>query len=131
MGTRREWEVARFLLVQLRLYRRTVGLVCLMEIADVFVGAIAPWFTKYLLDDAFPNRNFALALALFGGFVAVDLLNRCFDVPRYIFDAYLRMRISTDLRRRFHRQLQALSMRFLDSRPVGEHMYRVLTTLMR
>jgi ABC-type multidrug transport system fused ATPase/permease subunit len=108
----------------LRPYWSKAALLLLANLLVVTISVIPPWFGKYLIDDAFPNKNWSLFFGIFAAMIAMDLFGRVMGTMNGILNSYIRMRVALDLRHRVFRHLQRLSMTFLHSRPIGEHMYR-------
>ena len=124
---RSEREIFFHFLRHMRPYWRKAALVLLANIIVVTISVIPPWFGKYLIDDAFPNKNWGLFFGIFAAMIAMDLFGRFIGTLTGILNSYVRMRVALDLRHQFFRHLQRLSMTFIHSRPVGEHMYRTTT----
>jgi ABC-type multidrug transport system fused ATPase/permease subunit len=121
---RSEREVFFHFLRHMRPYWRKATLVLLANIVVVTISVIPPWFSKYLIDDAFPNKNWGLFFGIFAAMLTMDLFGRFIGTLNNILNSYIRMRVALDLRHQFFRHLQRLSMTFIHNRPVGEHMYR-------
>ena len=121
---RSEREIFFHFLRHMRPYWRKAALVLLAHIIVVTISVIPPWFGKYLIDDAFPNKNWGLFYGIFAAMIAMELFSRFINTLTNIMNSYIRMRVALDLRHQFFRHLQRLSMTFIHSRPVGEHMYR-------
>jgi ATP-binding cassette subfamily B protein len=122
-----EREIFFHFLRHMRRYWRKALLVLLANLLVVTISVIPPWFGKYLIDDAFPNKNWGLFFGIFAAMLAMDLFGRVIGTMNGILNSYIRMRVALDLRHQFFRHLQRLSMTFIHSRPVGEHMYRTTT----
>jgi ABC-type multidrug transport system fused ATPase/permease subunit len=121
---RGEREVFVHFLRHLRPYWSKAALLLLAHLLVVTISVIPPWFGKYLIDDAFPNKNWGLFFGIFAAMIAMDLFGRVIGTMNGILNSYIRMRVALDLRHRFFGHLQQLSMTFLHNRPIGEHMYR-------
>jgi ABC-type multidrug transport system fused ATPase/permease subunit len=105
-------------------YWRPWLLQLLLNIVWVTLSVIPPWFTKFLIDDAFPNKDLPLVYQIFIGIVCMALLSRFIGSARSLMNYYIDVRVRIDLKRRFFHHLMRLSMTFHQQRPVGEHMYR-------
>jgi ABC-type multidrug transport system fused ATPase/permease subunit len=121
---RGERQVFFHFLRHMRPYWGKAALVLFANLVMVTISVIPPWFGKYLIDDAFPNKNWGLFAGIFAAMIAMDLFGRVVGTMNGILNSYIRMRVALDLRRQFFRHLQRLSMTFIHSRPVGEHMFR-------
>jgi ABC-type multidrug transport system fused ATPase/permease subunit len=122
--TRSEREIFFHFLRHIRPYWGKVALILLANLVIVTISVIPPWFGKYLIDDAFPNKNWGLFFGIFAAMVAMDLFQRVIGTMNNILNSYVHIRVALDLRHHFFRHLLRLSMTFIHNRPVGEHMYR-------
>jgi ABC-type multidrug transport system fused ATPase/permease subunit len=121
---RSEREVFFHFLRHMRPYWRKSGLILLANLVLVTISVIPPWFGKFLIDDAFPNKNWGLFFGIFASMLAMDLFGRVIGTMNNILNSYIDIRVALDLRRHFFYHLMRLSMSFIHNRPVGEHMYR-------
>ena len=121
---RSEWQIFRHFLRYMRPYWGKMGLILMANLVMVTISVIPPWFGKYLIDDAFPNKNWGLFFAIFAAMLTMDLFGRIIGTMNNILNSYIDMRVAMDLRAHFFRHLLRLSMTFIHNRPVGEHMYR-------
>lgn len=134
----RAWEEARFQRVQRRgewdvfvhflqwvfPFWHFIILSVMLNILEVTISMLPPWLSKFLVDVAFPKRDWNVLWAIFAGYIIMDWFYRTSGTSRSIIDFYIRLRVWLRLRRHFLRHLQRLSMTFIETRPVGEHMYR-------
>jgi ABC-type multidrug transport system fused ATPase/permease subunit len=105
-------------------YWRPALLQLLLNIVWVTLSVLPPWFTKFLIDDAFPNKDLPLVYQIFIGIVCMGIMGRFIGSTRALLNYYIDIRVSLDLKRKFFHHLMRLSMTFHERRPVGEHMYR-------
>jgi ABC-type multidrug transport system fused ATPase/permease subunit len=105
-------------------YWRPWVLQLLLNIIWVTLSVIPPWFSKFLIDDAFPNKDLSLVYRIFLGLVCMLLLSRFIGSARSLLNYYIDIRVSLDLKRKFFHHLMRLSMTFHQRRPVGEHIFR-------
>src|SRR5437588_5316866 len=68
---RSEREIFFHFLRHMRPYWRKAALVLLANIVVVTISVIPPWFSKYLIDDAFPNKNWGLFFGIFAAMIAM------------------------------------------------------------
>ncbi len=116
--------------------------VLLRFIASIVTAAMSVvpiLLTAVLLDEAFPNKDYALviqtALLIFGamllgqglGLIAGTDRADQQPLPANIMSAYTMSRIALDMKIQFYKHMQTLSMDFFGQRPVGEHMFRCTT----
>jgi ATP-binding cassette, subfamily B, bacterial len=118
------WQILRTVLGFLRPYRAQVGLLALAGIIGTTLENLSPWLLKPLMDVAFPNRDWGLVVRICAVIIALELFQRLFGVLANVQSMYVGNRLRVDLKLRFHRHLQRLSMLYIEGRPVGEHMYR-------
>lgn len=88
-------------------------------------GLAQPYLSRLAIDFALIGRD----LYLFNMLVLIGVVLYLFSIPieliqKYV-SFYVRTRVSFDLRSRFYRHLQLLSLRFAQSRTTGEHLYRL------
>ncbi len=121
---RAEWNLFRQTLGFLHPYRRKVWLLALLGAASATLDGLSPLLAKPLIDQAFPQRNWSLALQIFGVLAGFELLRQLFAVISDALGFYVGQRLRLDLRSRFYRQLQRLSLTVIDQQSVGEQMYR-------
>ncbi|MEW6360016.1 MAG: ABC transporter ATP-binding protein [Planctomycetota bacterium] len=96
----------------------------ILSLMGVTISTLYPWLAKYLVDDAFPNRNWAVFWMVFIAYIALNLFYRTSGTISSVLNYYIDVWVSFNMKSYFFRHLQKLSMTFLHSRPVGEHMYR-------
>jgi ABC-type multidrug transport system fused ATPase/permease subunit len=99
-------------------------LVIFLMLLGVTISLLPPWLSKYLVDYAIPERNWAVFWGVFVAYIAMDMFWRTSGTVSSILNYYIDVWVSFNLKSYFFRHLQCLSMTFLHNRPVGEHMYR-------
>jgi len=107
-------------------------------------GIVPPLLAVRMVDEAFANKDLnlfleltaigmgALAISRFMALIGAarhgegGLFGRQeeYGLPANIMGHYTMARIALNLKTRFYRHLQAQSVRFFETRPVGEHMFR-------
>lgn len=120
------WEALKFCLPWLRPYVRKLILVTMADIALLGLAFIPPWFTTFMLDSALPNKDWDLVWRIALMAVGLGLWMQLLQVARDYLYLYIELKIQLDIRNRMYRQIQRLSMRTLDARPVGQMVDRVL-----
>lgn len=99
---------------------------------------IPPVLTVTLIDDVFPAGDIPALIEL--GLLSIGALTlshvllylggiptnfqTAWVVPESILGNYMIARVMLDMKMRYYRHLQQLSVRFFHSRPIGEHMFR-------
>lgn len=114
---------AKFLTI-LAPYWDKVLLIVLVVCCAMTTGMLGPWFGKFLIDDAFPERNWRLFWIIVAGQIGLMCFNKMLWLLNSLFTRYIDLRVFGDLQSRFFDHLVRLSMTFMHNRPVGEHIYR-------
>jgi ABC-type multidrug transport system fused ATPase/permease subunit len=120
------WEALKFCLPWLRPYVRKLTLVCLADIGLLALSLIPPWFTTFMIDSALPMKNWEMVGRILVGMIVLGLSTQLIQIARDYLYAYVEIKIQLDLRNRMYRHLQRLSMRTIESRPVGQMVYRIM-----
>lgn len=129
---RGQWRLARFALRQLVPVWH-VALLCTM--APFLIGvlyALSIWPMALVIDYALPEQDWRMwtLAVLFGLGTLVYYIPGFFvrapDLCAKLLSKYLFQIVRARLRRHFYMHLNDLSLRFFQSRPVGEHMYRAI-----
>ncbi len=105
-------------------YWRMAVLCILTSLLGVTISMLPPWLSKFLVDEAFPKRDWTLLWALLAGYVGMDIFYRISGTVNSILNYYIDVRVGLAMRVHFMRHLQRLSMTFIQKRPIGQHMYR-------
>jgi len=111
-------------------FKRKAILIMLLILVGVPMGQIGMFLGRFLIDDVVLDTEKSIdeRLVLLGIILGVQLvfwiIQHSFGVLRQIFGFYLDFRISLKLRKMFYDHLHKLSLGFLRTRPVGEHMFR-------
>ncbi|MCP4000573.1 MAG: ABC transporter ATP-binding protein [Gammaproteobacteria bacterium] len=96
---------------------------------SVLFSLVQPYFARLLIDYALLGGD----LHIFNTLLFAGILSYLFSIPIECIQKaagfYLTTRVSLGLRSSFYRKLQLLSLRFSQSRSVGEHLYRLGTDL--
>lgn len=120
------WEALRFCLPWLKPYVPKLVLITLADIGLLGLTFVPPWFTTFMLDNALPQKDWALAGRIVALMVATGVLMLAMQTVRDYVYFYVELKIQLDIRNRMYRQIQRLSMNTLDGRPVGQMVDRVL-----
>jgi ABC-type multidrug transport system fused ATPase/permease subunit len=119
-----EWWVFFHFLAWVKPYWTKMALVLFTSVLGVTVSLVPPWLSKYLVDQAFPQRDWNVFWSIFVAYCAMDVFWRISDTCNNILNYYVNIRVSLNLKKHFFDHLQRLSMTFLHGRPIGEHMFR-------
>ena len=117
------WMFFHFLRCMLPYWRRA-ALAALLVMLIGTVNVLYPWLSKFLIDDAFPDRDWGLFYRIFLAIIVMGLMGRVVWTMNYLFQVWIDARVSLDLKKDFFAHLQRLSMTFIENRPIGEHMFR-------
>lgn len=120
------WEALKFCLPWLKPYVRKLTLITLADIGLLALAFIPPWFTTYMLDQALPNKDWAMVWKIIGWFTFLTVWMIVIKTARDYLYFYIELKIQLDIRNRMYRQIQRLSMNTIDARPVGQLVDRVL-----
>jgi ABC-type bacteriocin/lantibiotic exporter with double-glycine peptidase domain len=92
---------------------------------SALLGLANPYLSRLIIDYALLGKDLYLLHTL----VLVGVVIYLFSIPIELLQKnigfYVRTRVSFALRSQFYRHLHRLSLRFAQSRPVGEHLYRM------
>lgn len=111
-------------------FRGKAILIMLLILVAVPLAEIGVFIGRVFIDEVVLNEEKSIGerLNLFYIILAVQLvfwiLHHGMGVLRQVFGFYLDLSISLRLRKTFYSHLHKLSLGFLATRPVGEHMYR-------
>jgi len=112
-------------------YFDKVVLMMLLIIVGVPLGEIGLFLWRYTVDEIImvADKPMALRLQQFGMVLCYQLcmwfVFHGFGIIRQIMGFYLDLKVTLDLKKKFYNHLHTLSLGFLGTRPVGEHMFRM------
>ena len=108
----------------LRPYWRFMGQTLLVGIMMMLFQIPGPYFTKLLIDDVYPHRDFTLlAFAMVLGAVFSIGIGGVSFLSSY-FGSCVGTHMAWDFQSRFYRHIQALDFSFFDNRETGEILAR-------
>lgn len=117
-------SIPRFLRYLLPYWDKQAVLYLCMGIS-VLVGLMTPYITSLMIDYALLGKD----LYLFNVLLILGVTTYLFSIPigclQEYTGFYLSTKVALSLRADFYRHMQLLSLRFAQSRPVGEHLYRL------
>ena len=102
-----------------------IGALLLSGLASV-AGLFGPKIMQWTLDDAVPNRDYALLGKLAVFFAVLTLVSILFTTLRSRIMAYVSQDIIYDIREDLFAHLQKLPFSYYDSRPAGKILVRVI-----
>lgn len=121
---RNAWDAFKFTWPFMRPYYSKTLLVGLFDFCLVLLALVPPWIAKYLIDQAFPHKDWHLAWVLVFATIAVAFVTQVVTGARAFMWGYTEVRLPLDLRKRIYRHLQNLSITSIEARPVGQQLYR-------
>jgi ATP-binding cassette, subfamily B, multidrug efflux pump len=113
------------LLTYLRPYRWRVAGAVAMLLAGAAVEVVGPLLTRYALDRAIPESDFALLGVLAALYLGALLAGFIFEAAQTLLTTSLGQHVMYDLRLELFAHLQRLPLPFYDRTPVGRSMTRV------
>ena len=104
----------------LRPYWRHIGQGLLVAILTMLLQIPGPYFTKILIDDVYPNRDWDLLsfTLLLGAAISMGLGGMGF-LSGY-FAQCVSLKIGLDFQSKFYKHIQTMNFSFFDSRETGE-----------
>ena len=108
----------------LRPYWRYIGQALLAAILTMLLQIPGPYFTKILIDDVYPNKDWdLLAFALLSGAIVSIGLGGMGFLGNY-FAQCVGIRMGFDFQSLFYRHIQSMDFSFFDQRETGEILSR-------
>lgn len=121
---RNSWQAFKFTWPFMRPYYSKTLLVGLFDFCLVLLGLVPPWIAKFLVDQAFPQKDWSMAWVLVAATISVALVTQMFTAARAFMWGYTEVRLPLDLRKKVYRHLQMLSITSIEARPIGQQLYR-------
>ncbi|HMS56356.1 MAG TPA: ABC transporter ATP-binding protein [Fimbriimonadaceae bacterium] len=122
---RSAWQAFLFIMPFLRPHLLRLILVCIADIAIIILNFIPPWYGTYLIDRAFPQRDWKMASTIIVLLLATTLLTQLLIAIRKFVYNYVEVRIPLDLRARMYRHIQRFKLETIDATPIGEVLFRL------
>jgi ATP-binding cassette subfamily B protein len=89
------------------------------------LGMVSPFLLRAVLDQAIPEANTGLLLALVVGMIGIAIANGALGVVQTLLSNTVGQRVMHDLRTRVYRHLQRLSLAFFTRTRTGEIQSRI------
>ncbi len=121
---RNAWDAFKYTWPFMRPYYSKTLLVGLFDFCLVLLGLVPPWIAKFLVDQAFPEKDWHMAWVLVFATVSVALVTQLITGARAFMWGYTEVRLPLDLRKKIYRHLQLLSITSIEARPIGQQLYR-------
>ncbi len=121
------WKAFRFVLPFIKPFLTRLLLVCLLDISISLTNLTIPWFGKAIIDQGFPSRDWnqvlLLALAVAG---LTGFLYSMVGLRTFLYNS-TEMLLGLSMRRKIYGHLQSLSLDTIESIPVGQQQFRIIT----
>ncbi len=115
----------RRMLELFRPYRGQLAAVLALIVLSAGLGMVSPFLLRGVLDDAIPNHDDGLLVALVAGMVAISVATGALGVAQTLISNTVGQRVMHDLRARVYRHLQRLSLSFFTRTRTGEIQSRI------
>jgi ATP-binding cassette, subfamily B, bacterial len=106
-------------------YRLRLGAVLSLILVSAGLGMVSPFLLRAVLDDAIPERNVTLLVALVVGMIAIAVATGALGVGQTLLSNTVGQRVMHDLRAAVYRHLQRLSLSFFTRTRTGEIQSRI------
>jgi ATP-binding cassette, subfamily B, bacterial len=115
----------RRLLALFRPYRWRLGSVLGLIAVSAGLGMISPFLLRAVLDQAIPEQNTGLLVALVVGMIGIAVATGALGVAQTLISNTVGQRVMHDLRAQVYRHLQRLSLAFFTRTRTGEIQSRI------
>jgi ATP-binding cassette subfamily B protein len=115
----------RRLLRLFRPYRWRLSSVLGLILVSAALGMVSPFLLRAILDQAIPEANTGLLVALVVGMIGIAVANGALGVAQTLLSNTVGQRVMHDLRAQVYRHLQRLSLAFFTRTRTGEIQSRI------
>jgi ATP-binding cassette, subfamily B, bacterial len=115
----------RRLLRLFRPYRWRLGSVLALILISAALGMVSPFLLRAVLDQAIPDANTGLLVALVVGMIGIAVATGALGVAQTLLSNTVGQRVMHDLRTQVYRHLQRLSLAFFTRTRTGEIQSRI------
>ena len=115
----------RRLLRLFRPYRGRLASVLGLILISAALGMVSPFLLRAILDQAIPEANTGLLVALVVGMIGIAVANGALGVAQTLLSNTVGQRVMHDLRAQVYRHLQRLSLAFFTRTRTGEIQSRI------
>lgn len=119
-------NVARRFWHYLRRYRRLAIVAVIGNVTTVTMIMLTPMFTKLIIDEAIPRRNFPLLVGLAISFVLIQATRLTIGYGHEFLTTYVGQRTVFDIRRTLYHHLQLLHLSFYEKERTASLVNRVI-----
>ncbi len=106
-------------------YRWRLGSVLALILVSAILGMVSPFLLRAVLDQAIPEQNTGLLVALVVGMIGIAVANGALGVAQTLLSNTVGQRVMHDLRTQVYRHLQRLSLAFFTRTRTGEIQSRI------
>jgi ATP-binding cassette, subfamily B, bacterial len=106
-------------------YRWRLGSVLSLILVSAALGMVSPFLLRAVLDQAIPEQNTGLLVALVIGMIGIAVANGALGVAQTLLSNTVGQRVMHDLRTQVYRHLQRLSLAFFTRTRTGEIQSRI------
>ena len=106
-------------------YRWRLGSVLSLILISAALGMVSPFLLRAVLDQAIPEQNTGLLVALVVGMIGIAVANGALGVAQTLLSNTVGQRVMHDLRTQVYRHLQRLSLAFFTRTRTGEIQSRI------
>jgi len=120
MSAARRGHTVRRIMAFFRPYRVQVSVVVVAILVTSLLGLVNPILLKLLIDDALPNRDFALLNLFVGLMIALPIITGLIGIGQSYLNNVIGQRVMQDLRSALYSHLQRMPLRFFTETKTGE-----------
>jgi ATP-binding cassette, subfamily B, bacterial len=106
-------------------YRWRLGAVLALILVSAALGMVSPFLLRAVLDQAIPEANSGLLVALVVGMIGIAVATGALGVAQTLLSNTVGQRVMHDLRTQVYRHLQRLSLAFFTRTRTGEIQSRI------
>jgi ATP-binding cassette, subfamily B, bacterial len=106
-------------------YRWRLGAVLALIVVSAALGMVSPFLLRAVLDQAIPEANSGLLVALVVGMIGIAVATGALGVAQTLLSNTVGQRVMHDLRTQVYRHLQRLSLAFFTRTRTGEIQSRI------
>lgn len=121
------WRAFLFVLQFMKPFLPRLLLVCLLDVSISLTNLVIPWLGKAIIDQGFPSRDWDFVVRLALGVAALTaFVYGMLGLRTFLYNS-TEMLLGLSMRRKIYRHLQSLTLETVESTPVGQQQFRVIT----
>ncbi len=125
--SRGSWKAFLFVLRFLKPQLHRLLLVCLIDISVTLLNLAMPWLGKSIIDQAFPSKDWNLAVRIALVLAALAASVYLLSALRTYIYSTAEMLVGLDIRHKMYGRIQRIALEEVESVPVGQMQFRVAT----